>query len=102
MEPSINWCADQANKDPQSRRLLALNTDDYTHIFQCFNLVQFINTKDRNYDMYVYQRSQDLAKWADDIRCFLQVVDMFEVSTLAKVTKIVVIYGDIHYSTTEE
>src|SRR3990167_8186909 len=91
LKPGIEWCADEANKNPQSRRLLAMNTENYTQTFQCFNLVQFIQTKDRKYDMYVYQRSQDLVKWADDIRCFLEIVNKFEDSTLAKITKIVVI-----------
>lgn len=88
----------EARKDLNSRQLLVLNTHDFRNVKQCFNTFQFVHTHRNEFDLYVYQRSADLEKLKDDLTFFRHVADAFEEQVDTDVTKIVVVYGNIHFT----
>lgn len=93
----LNFCISQAMKDMTSRRLMTFNVKSYQNTFQCFNSFHFVfDETSAKYTLIVYQRSQDMIKWLDDIRFFTHVVEYFEKGTGYQVGKITVHYGDIH------
>lgn len=96
MIPSFLACTWEAKKNPSSRRLMVFNDFDYFKIFQCFTHMQFMMTHRNEFDLYVYQRSADLDKLDDDLTFFVHVADAFEREVGKKVTKIVVVYGNVH------
>lgn len=96
MRSWLIWCVREVKKDPYSRQLLMSNMGNYYTRFPCFNTFQFKYTQRGEFDLYVYQRSQDLAKWIDDIAFFRSVSKEFEKKTGYKVTKFIIIYGSIH------
>lgn len=87
-----------AKKDPQSRQLMVFNDHEYQTIHQCFTHMQFVMTKRKEFDLYVYQRSADLVKLKDDLTFFAHTAEEFQDKVGKKVTKIVVVYGNIHYT----
>jgi len=99
----LDEIVEKNNEDPGSRQLVVSNMDDYMNVQPCFNLIQFIETNRGDsstgmfeFDMYVYQRSHDIAKAHKDFAFFGYIASVFEQKTLDLVTKIVVIYGDLH------
>lgn len=91
----------EARRDPDSRRLMVFNDQNYDKIYPCFTSFQFVATKRKEFDMYVYQRSADVAKLKDDLVFFGTVAKEFQRATLMPVTKIVVVYGHCHIETKE-
>lgn len=98
MRPDLAWCSKRAKIEPNSRQLIVHNNTGVRNVPACFNMVQFSMTHRKQYDMYVYQRSSDLAKWQDDISFFIRIKDLFEKWSGKKCTKIVIVYGNIHYN----
>lgn len=96
MHPSFDLAVDEANRDPNSRRVMVFNDVNYWKTFQCFTHFQFVLTRRGQWDMYVYQRSADLAKLHDDLVFFSWVANEFSTGK-KEVTKIVVVYGHLHY-----
>lgn len=90
---TVKYCLE----DSYSRRLVVFNNMNYKTNFQCFNLFQFVITANSNFDMYIYQRSADLAKFVDDVKFFGYVAKKFESRTKKIINKIVIIYGSVHY-----
>lgn len=76
---------------------MAFNDQAFRLIFQCFTHFQFVYTARNEFDMYVYQRASDLAKLEDDLAFFSKVLSYFEKGTKEKVTKIVVVFGHVHF-----
>ncbi len=89
----------EAKKDKNSRRLMVFNDQDYQSIFQCFTSFQFVYTERKKFDMYVYQRSSDLDKLHDDLIFYTAIARFFQRNVMIPVTKIVIIFGHIHYGT---
>jgi hypothetical protein len=87
----------EAKLDVNSRQLMVFNDENYEEVHQCFTSFQFVWTHRNEFDMYVYQRSSDLAKLLDDLIFFANVLAEFEKATRRRVTKIVVIFGNSHY-----
>jgi hypothetical protein len=87
----------EAKKDRNSRRLMVFNDKDYDLVYQCFTHFQFVYTQRKEFDMYVYQRSSDLSKLQDDLIFFGNIAKKFEKNVNKIVSKIVIIYGNIHY-----
>ena len=87
----------KAKKDRYSRQLVVLNTDNYLEVQPCFLSMQFVYTHRSEFDLYVYQRSSDLSKLRDDLAFFAHVAKEFEVAVKCHVTKLVVVFGNIHY-----
>jgi len=87
----------EAKKDPNSRRLMVFNDSRFNEIYQCFTSFHFVYTKRNEFDMIVYQRSSDLIKLKDDLVFFANQMKKFERGTDYYVTKLIVIYGSIHY-----
>ena len=85
----------QGYKD--SRRLMVLNDSRYAKIFQCFTHLQFVYTHRNEFDMYVYLRSSDLDKLKDDLVFFSHVMKKFESKVKIPTTKLVVIFGNVHF-----
>lgn len=78
---------------------MVFNTDSYDTIYQCFTSFQFVYTKRKEFDMYVYQRSADVAKLKDDLVFFANIAQRFGKALFTPVSKIVVIYGHCHFET---
>ena len=97
MTPSLNIAISNAKEDKNSRRLMVLNDQDFNEIYPCFIGTQFVYTHRKEFDMYVYQRSSDLAKLQDDCIFFSKLALLFQKKVGKKVTKIVIIFGHIHY-----
>ena len=98
IKPGFEFCVKEAIENPDSRRMVAYNTDNYYETFQCFNLIQFVNTGRNEFDMYVYQRSCDVdEKLKDDFIFFANIAQEFYERTNHKITKIVTIFGNVHY-----
>ena len=97
---SINFSSvvSEAKDDLNSRRLMLLNDHGYYSTYQCFTHFQFVYTHRKEFDMYVYQRSSDLSKLHDDLVFFAYVMKEFRQKTETNVTKLVVIYGNLHYA----
>lgn len=90
-----------AKEDISSRRLMLFNGNNFYKVFPCFTHFQFVMTHRNEYDMYVYQRSSDLAKLKDDCVFFTKVAKKFEKKVGIKVTKIVIVFGDVHFEVKE-
>jgi hypothetical protein len=97
MYSSFRRAMSEAKTDPNSRRLMVFNDSKYDKIYQCFTTFQFVYTHRNEFDMYVYQRSADLAKFKDDLTFFAHQMKKFEKGTAQPVTKLVVVYGSVHY-----
>lgn len=98
MNNSLQSAVKLAKKDKDSRQLMVFNDEDYNNIHQCFTHCQFVMTKRGDFDLYVYQRSADLSKLFDDLVFFCFVAMLFASKVNIDVSKIVVIYGSVHYT----
>jgi hypothetical protein len=98
MRPSFWSSVYLAKEDPSSRQLMVFNDSDYSTTKQCFTHMQFILTGRNEYDLYVYQRSGDVSKFRDDMTFFVNNAKSFQEEVGFPVTKIVVIYGSIHFT----
>lgn len=87
----------EAKKDKNSRRLMVFNDSKFSEVNECFTHFQFVYTHRNEFDMYVYQRSSDIGKLLDDMIFFAHQMERFEQRTGYYVTKLVVIFGHIHY-----
>lgn len=96
MYTSFNRMVKETKEDKNSRRLMVFNDSRYQNIYQCFTHFQFVYTGRNEFDMYVYQRSADIAKLKDDMIFFANIMKKFEQKTKEKCTKLVVIYGNVH------
>lgn len=99
MTPSFFEAVKAARSDKNSRQLMVFNDDQYSIIKQCFTSFQFVYTKRKDFDLYVYQRSADMIKLKDDLIFFGNVAQVFGRATLTPINKIVVIYGHCHIET---
>lgn len=88
----------EAKRDLDSRQIVVFNNADFKEVKQCFTQFQFVYTARKEFDLYVYQRSGDLDKLKDDLTFFAHIAEAFEIEVRKKVTKIVVIYGNIHFT----
>lgn len=98
MIPSFLSATHQAKYDPDSRQLMVFNDENYKHVHQCFTHMQFVMTHRKEFDLYVYQRSSDMVKLKEDLTFFAHVARAFADEVGKKVTKIVVVYGHIHFT----
>lgn len=98
MMADLDRCAREAKKDPNSRQLIAYNPH-VEFLFPCFNFFQFLKGKDGKFILHVYQRSQELGKWKEDIAFFNKLINIFEVESGHEVADLKIIYGDLHYET---
>lgn len=98
MEKSLEDAINLAKKDKDSRQLMVFNDSDYNIIHQCFTHFQFVMTARDEFDLYVYQRSADVSKLKDDLTFFANLASMFGDRVGINVTKIVVVYGSIHFT----
>src|SRR3990167_10020226 len=101
MYPSFRVAVKNALEDKNSRRLLIFNDSKYNKIYQCFTHMHFMMTGRGDYDMYVYLRSSDLDKFHDDCVFFANMAHKFEVKVKVPVTKLVVMFGSLHYTLEE-
>jgi hypothetical protein len=101
MNDSYESMINKARHDLNSRQLMVFNDSDFHKINQCFTSFQFVYTKRNEFDLYVYQRSSDVSKLIDDLIFFGNVSQIFENDIDKKVSKIVIIYGNIHYEIKE-
>lgn len=99
MMHSFSEAVREARADATSRRLMVFNDKDYLKIYQCFTHMQFMMTHRGEFDLYVYQRSADMDKLDDDLTFFAHVAKEFEELVGFGVSKIVVVYGNLHYKT---
>jgi thymidylate synthase len=99
MEDSFLYCVREYWKTPLSRRMVVSNMDFYEDVFPCFLTMQFLAIDENSVQVIVYQRSQDIVKMHDDLVYFGNVIKKFETGTGSKVTKLNVIYGDLHTKT---
>lgn len=99
MYSSFKIAVREAKKDPNSRRLMVFNDSRFTDVGQCFTHFHFVYTHRNEFDLYVYQRSADIVKLKDDLVFFANQMKKFESQTGYYVTKLVVVYGHIHYET---
>lgn len=102
MRYSFDRCCSLAKKDEDSRQLMVFNDQDFYTNFQCFTHFQFVYTHRNEFDMYVYMRSSDLSKLKDDLVFFASVMKKFESKTRQKCTKLVIIFGHLHYETRKD
>lgn len=100
MYVSFKRAINEAKKDPNSRRLMVFNDSRFNEIYECFTSFHFVYTQRNEFDLYVYQRASDLVKLKDDLVFFAHQMKKFERGTDFYVTKLVVIYGSIHYEIT--
>lgn len=98
MGPSLRRAVFEAGNDLNSRQLMVFNDKDFDKVHQCFTSMQFVYTERKEFDLYVYQRSSDIEKLHDDLVFFSFVAKFFSEIVGKKVTKIVVIYGNCHYT----
>ena len=83
--------------DPWSRRLVVLNTDDYTRVQPCFLLMHFLKLPVLpQMEVIVYQRSLDYEKAYDDLVYFANVIKTFEFCTKRKVVQLTLVIGNAH------
>lgn len=99
MYSSFKTAVSEAKKDPNSRRLMVFNDSKFSEVNECFTHFHFVYTHRNEFDMYVYQRSADMEKLKDDLVFFSHQMKKFEDRTGYYVTKLVIIYGHIHYKT---
>lgn len=97
MYVSFKRAIKEAKRDPNSRRLMVFNDSRFNEIYECFTSFHLVYTQRNEFDMYVYQRASDLSKLKDDLVFFAHQMKKFERGTGYYVTKLVVIYGSIHY-----
>ena len=90
--------ANEAKRDVDSRQLMVFNDMDFSVVKQCFTHMQFVYTARKEFDLYVYQRSADMEKLKDDLTFFAHVGQAFGIEVRKKVTKIVVVYGSVHFT----
>lgn len=98
MEDSLDKAIKMAKKDKNSRRLMVFNDSNYHEIYQCFTHFHFVYTARNEFDMYVYQRSADTSKLEEDLAFFQCIGSYFGHEVDCPVTKIVVVYGSVHYT----
>lgn len=98
MIPSFLSSTHEAKKNPNSRQLMVMNDEDYFKVFQCFTHMQFVYTARKEFDLYVYQRSADMEKLKEDLTFFAHVGQAFGIEVGKRVTKIVVVYGNVHFT----
>jgi len=98
MSISFLKACQEAKKDPNSRQLVVFNDANFDKVHQCFTHMQFVYTARNEFDLYVYQRSADMVKLKDDLTFFAHVGQLFETEVKKKVTKIVVVYGNVHFT----
>lgn len=96
MTTSLEIAIKNAKEDLNSRRLMVLNTDNFNEIYQCFTSAHFVYTGREEFNMYVYQRSADLAKLKDDSIFYSKIAQLFQLEVGKQVTKIIVFFGHIH------
>lgn len=87
-----------AREDKDSRQLVIFNDYNYDEVHQCFTHMQFVMTQRGEFDLYVYQRSADISKLKDDLVFFSSMSRYFEEDVQIPVTKIVVVYGHVHFT----
>jgi len=98
MYPTFRLAVKTALEDKDSRRLVVLNDSRYSKVFQCFTHLHFMMTGRGDYDMYVYLRSSDLDKFKDDCVFFASIAKKFENQVKIPVTKLVIMFGSLHYT----
>lgn len=98
MKPSFDEAIREVNRNPDSRRLVVLNTEKYQEVQPCFLSMQFLKDETRNYKVVVFQRSQDLEKMKDDLVFFGMMARKFEIETSLTVDGLSVVYANIHYT----
>lgn len=86
----------EVKENPDSRRMVSVNTDEYLKIYPCFLSIQFLKDKDGRYCALVHQRSGDLEKMKDDWIFFGYLMKKFEDLTGLKTKQLSVTYGNIH------
>lgn len=96
MKPYLDYIVNEIKENPNSRRLVALNTEKYLEVFPCFLSIQFLKNERGSYTAVVNQRSGDSNKLRDDLIYFANFSKMFTAQTREKVDKIYVVYGSIH------
>ena len=97
MKASFLKLIEYAKEDVNNRRLCTINTDNYDEVFPCFLSLQFVWTGREEFDAYVYMRSSDVAKLKDDCVYFANLMSKFEKKTKHKVTKLIVVFANVHY-----
>lgn len=97
MYSSMKRAMSDAKTNLNSRWLMVFNDSKYDKVHQCFTHFQFIYTGRNEFDLYVYQRSADIAKLKDDLVFFAHQMKKFEKTVEQPVTKLVVVYGSLHY-----
>lgn len=102
MEPYFNEVIEEYKRNPDSRRMVILNTENYLKVFPCFLSLQFIKDRDGSYGAVVYQRSQDIEKLHDDLVFFGYILRKFEEKTGKTVSKIAISYGHIHFTASKK
>lgn len=95
-----NAMCKEAMRDPGSRRLMVFNCEHFLTKYQCFVSFHFVWTYRGEFDLYVYQRSCHLDKLHNDLTFYGHVINEFEKKVDESVTKIVIIFGSIHYDVT--
>ncbi len=100
MYSSFRRAMSEAKIDLNSRRLMVLNDSKYNKVYQCFTHFHFVYTHRNEFDMYVYQRSSDMSKLKDDLIFFAHQMKKFEKGVGQPVTKLVIVYGSVHYEIT--
>lgn len=99
MKKSFDIAVRLAKKDPDSRRLVVYNTQDSLRIQPCFLIIQFVR-RDGEYDVITYMRSSDVSKLDDDIVFFSEIINRFKKQTKAKIRRLILMFGHVHYDTT--
>lgn len=101
MYPSFQLAIKNAKEDRDSRRLLVSNMSRFMKVWPCFTHVQFVYTHRNEFDIYVYMRSSDLAKFKDDCVFFTSLAKRFASKVSVPVTKMVVVFSHVHYQENE-
>jgi len=97
MYTSFKRVVKEVRKDPNSRQLMVFNDSKFNEVNECFTHFQFVYTHRNEFDLYVYQRSADIVKLKDDLVFFAHQMKKLEKLTHYYVTKLVVVYGHVHY-----
>lgn len=98
MKPYFDAVISETKLNPDSRRLVVLNTDNYLSVQPCFLTLQFLKDNNGLFNVLVYQRSGDVEKLEDDLIFFSYIMRKFENQTGKKCDKLTVVYGSLHYT----
>jgi len=97
MNDTFRLACRELTNNPDSRRAVVLNTQDYDEIYPCFLSIQIAKDKDGKFNVMVYQRSGDIEKMKDDLVFFGYVMKKFEEMLNIETKHLAVVYGSLHY-----